>query len=1342
MSSSCMTPSVSTSRDGYFSPGEHVLGLDGGLLQPHLAVFVRNVNQSSSIIKWDCAPTVEVLIDSCLISRMAVGTRSQNRGSSGRPSPTSCTGTPMKRQKLEFSYDLPQRVARVFEDVMHFGSAVSYTDPWWKIEYDDGDEEEYTETQMTEGLDLFKKNASTGNEYSSEEEEPSDDDDAGPGNASSDDDDAGPGNASSSEEEEVHSRAQVSYSAADSSVHGRHDSSSDDDAGPGRARVSYAAADYSSSADDSSDSMDESGVGEIGDEQQSGDHSSSVSSLHGRHYSANDSSDSMDESGVGEIGDEQQSGDHSSSVSSLHGCHYSADDSSDSMDESGVGEIGDEQQFGDHSSSVSSLHGRHYCADDSSDDSSSMDESGVGVGEIGDEQQSGDHSNDELHQLRERYIQCIKLFKSYSIEEFAHEVQNDDVSVGIEVSPDADSFVFGTQHPVDLHCLNSTESFHLQRAVPKVKPFSVRPAIKKTKYFKPSYGDGKTPTLPSKLHKFPSFSAGSVKFRGGVTGYLSIHLLEETKLGTLCSDEVTNTWNAANNLALTKYKESSVMNEPEWTDAMEQYKKYIVTQNYTFTGKADKAMSFPGISGILHLRIVYDMLQYIAGESYGANNAGGNPGAAKSLLANSFILLQAPGFKQQWPVMMQSVGDPQYPEVFQVENYENDYARWNQKLKDMTTATYQRAEAFFIKLPLQQQYNESAFYAIDIAFKIGCDDNKWDVLLSGKVAEETVVAATKLRRAELWEGSEHEESSQEEAEFSDSNSDSNATALLEWDPTEDDSLCSWRPAEDADHVEDADEVEDAGDVEDPFAELIALINRQESAGQVQEEQGHETQQGHETHTAELLESAATLNSGKMNRIRYPAFGTTGIAFGNAQSKPGINLEAARDQGVVYVSHPKIAEGKLRSANLAQFYQPYQRFGMAVQPRVQTRLQARKLPKMIAQYASEFETLLVDDSSTNIKEKAFDLIDDIFIIIEEYLKGVEAHPLHVRYELTFLTQMNRRIGILPPIKDETSPFKCLRLAKKADILDSTKKLTDMHKHVINGFRRLDEFPNLSTSIDANEWTAMIASAEAVVNFIGMGGGAKGTILKQSLDRAPEFFFEHYWMAHPEFITLILHPSEERNTNQPPAGTDVIRFGVNSNLLAFGTPPQRRAIEDEAPNITSLQSSLDYVDGTLSMYLTEGLPKLDQPAPYRKCMLLIYTALVAAGREAGDSSGVTTMFDCIQWTAVGLRVASVKYVFKEIAAALVALYKVEWANRNTRYIEKQLGKKNDEATMRRAADFGKKRKQFLLGLRDSHTKSQLGNLILNCLGNAWPSEASSPFDSRDNNSSKMTHAGRAT
>jgi hypothetical protein len=1298
--SSCLTPLLGTNRSNYFSPNEKVFALNGNKQLQYPAIFVRKVDENTSIITWDSKPKVEVRIQSSMILSInsTSGTRSRTRRSSDGPtSPTydttsSIQHSNIKRQKLfgdsppKVSNDLPQRVAKVFmeDDQLYFGSAVSYDDHLWTIKYDDGDVEEYSETEMTQVLDTYKRNehldADGGGNHGQGQ------------NPSSRQ--AITGNESSSEEE-AFSDSFPSVSSTGSQV------ASVDTA------VLMAITGNESSSEEEAFSDSSPSVSSTGSQVASVDTVVLLAwAPSPTDFSASDSSVLTTEIMARVPSPAAAVSSVLSTGSIVSNSFVSAAADTFFMDEYGVGESDNEQQSGE------------------SDPNTNME----------------DHSNDELRQLIEFYTQNIKLFESYSIEDFARKAQDTDILAQIEVSPDADSFVFGTQEPEDFHSINSTEEFQFQEAHPNVRPFSVRPAIKKTKFFKPSYSEGKTPTMPSKLHKFPSFSAGIVKFKGGVTAYLSIHMLEATKLGKGCTIDVTNTWNAANNLALTDYRDSSVANDPLWEEQMELYKRMHAPQTYPFTTKKEanrKQMCFPGIIGILHLRIVYEMLEKIATGSYGENTACGDyprdPGAAKLLCTLSFILLQAPGFKKQWG-MMQSQHDKQKAEVFQVMKYENDYAIWNQKLKAMTIDTYQRAEAFFINLPIHREHNDSAFYAIDIALKIGCTDDNWDVLLSGEAAEDTVVAATKLRRSELREVDE-ESTEQDESSISDG---------IASQPHEEDSDISWTPADsrDQERTDDNDQESQPEDqvTDDDDGELSQLLELMDSHDNPSNPDiiSRQAPEGHEMHTAEVQESTATLHSGQRDRIRYPTFGTTGVSFGNAQSKPGINLEAICVNGDVFVSHPAIAEGKLRSVSLAQMYQPYSRFGMGVQTMPKIRLEARNLPKMIAEYASEFETLLVGGSGTKNGE-VFAIIDKVFVMIQQYLRGLSTHPLDVRYELTFVTDMNNHMDILPPINDNTSPFKCIRFAKKTDIYNSMKTLLSMHRGVMNGFSKLKDYPHLSRTIPPDQWTAIIASAEALVNFIGMGGGAKGTILKQSLDKSSIFYFNHYWMPHPKFITLLQSPAESLEGNINQLDTEIIRFGVDSNLLALATP--QRPIENRSTNCDILKLSLDYVDRTLSVYLLEGLRTLDQPAPYRNCMLLIYTALLAAGKQECDSE--VTIFDRIQWAGVGQQVAYVNYVFKEIAAALVALYKVEWANRNTRSIEKTLQKENSEEGMRRVAIFQKKRKQFVLDLRDSHTKSQLGTLIRDCLGNDWPfAEVSSPFDSGNSSSSKMTQAGRAT
>ena len=85
---------------------------------------------------------------------------------------------------------------------------------------------------------------------------------------------------------------------------------------------------------------------------------------------------------------------------------------------------------------------------------------------------------------------------------------------------------------------------------PGYRPRNVRPAIKSLSSFRPRYPDGRAPQLPSSLCLFPCFTVGEINFRGNISAYLSIHLLEEDQLGKNCNPDVTKTWNCSNNMAL------------------------------------------------------------------------------------------------------------------------------------------------------------------------------------------------------------------------------------------------------------------------------------------------------------------------------------------------------------------------------------------------------------------------------------------------------------------------------------------------------------------------------------------------------------------------------------------------------------------------------------------------------------------------------------------------------------------------------------------------------------------------------------------------------------------------
>ena len=454
-------------------------------------------------------------------------------------------------------------------------------------------------------------------------------------------------------------------------------------------------------------------------------------------------------------------------------------------------------------------------------------------------------------------------------------------------------------------------------------------------------------------------------------------------------------------------------------------------------------------------------------------------------------------------------------------------------------------------------------------------------------------------------------------------------------------------------------------------------------------------EGDDLDLKEILDSIAELHSG--DRTRYPLYGTTGIPLGNAQSKAGMNFEASycdESRNQVSVCHPSLANK--RASPIVQCYQPNYRFGMQCQTELKTRLRARSLPRMIAELASEFESLVTKEH--NNKEQVFSLIKDLFQIVQSWLDRLKKHPLHVRYEMTFVSDPASLEQILPPIKGTDSPIVCLCFAPKEDVLNSMKTLVDMHSTVLlDGLCPLQHHKHLWPTVTPAEWAAYIAHAESFVSTIGMGGGAMGSVLKQSLVHEPDFYITHYWMVHPEFITELPENS---------ARASKLKYGVDPSLLAIPTAPP--APMDNSSNV--FQLFLDYVDADLPKYLTGRLPRLDQPAAYRNCMQLIYTSFLAAGHQEEGVPSTHNLFDRVDWDKVGKKAQTVKFLLRNIAKALFALYKVEWAARNARFLKKKL---HADIKIRMT------KKEFVQLLRNVSTKAQLLDLIANHLGGTWPS-----------------------
>jgi hypothetical protein len=50
-----------------------------------------------------------------------------------------------------------KRVAKYFETRVYYGTIVEYQEPYWRVRYDDGDEEDFTEKEIKEHAKLLEK---------------------------------------------------------------------------------------------------------------------------------------------------------------------------------------------------------------------------------------------------------------------------------------------------------------------------------------------------------------------------------------------------------------------------------------------------------------------------------------------------------------------------------------------------------------------------------------------------------------------------------------------------------------------------------------------------------------------------------------------------------------------------------------------------------------------------------------------------------------------------------------------------------------------------------------------------------------------------------------------------------------------------------------------------------------------------------------------------------------------------------------------------------------------------------------------------------------------------------
>jgi hypothetical protein len=994
----------------------------------------------------------------------------------------------------------------------------------------------------------------------------------------------------------------------------------------------------------------------------------------------------------------------------------------------------------------------------------------------------------DLSVLKELYGNLTTLFSLEHLETMKQDFRRREqpISELLKAVPDADSFVLCTGYVGDVGLVNAVR-WDFNPISTFVKAISSRARLKISRNFKPTSPAGHIPSRSCAVHEFPNLRLATLLTSGGVDLFLTIHFIDEHGvLYTNCDEDIVATLTEAHNMARWYYKDSTTykrwLEDPSLRQEAIEYSSENLPQSYQLLNgregrkrKVPKPISLPGQQGGLHLQILWDMLQKLSNgppptptlrsfEWHGSASIKYRDRmkpTAEYILSHCYFMVQAAGFKKQWSAMSKHLNVGVVPDT---PPNQMDVASWNAWLSRQVKKTHKQAEEVFLD-PSHRAQCISTFYAFDIATKFHCPDPNIDVVLCGEVSESIVTHATKLKRNQITPlnvGSETNDDGGGPMDNPNSTTGDDDVAMedegedededdVEYDDDDEEEADDDDEEEEEVEKEEEEEEEEEGEEEgedegeDDMGEdgdgLEALAGMFDQMDDLTEEIGDHLE---EADLSDLKETIlASIGNAKCHggRTRYTQLGTTGVEVGNAQSKPGpgILLNARFDD----VSHRIIIEKPLVSATskcspIVQFYIPNLRFSMQCQTQKETLSKARELPRRICEIGSCFEKFM---ASPKAKKEGgmFQLIVDLGEISYGFLEDIENHTLHVRHECTYITDpMQEGVEIHPPFTLLTSPLLPLRFVPKVSLCKAMRGLVDFHFHILYHFCSFKKHPSLLQQVPPSAWTAYCGFAESLVNLVGAGGGARGTLLKQSLDhdldKQDKHYRNHFWTIHPDFLV---------NLELPTRTFCGLPFGVNEALLPMllpilpvdtnghtsngdpgmqiddhggdgGSMQQGGMVADPAQGYPGAEESfLDrHMAKPVPITKTGRLPKIREGEAYRNCMEGVYASFQVAGNDAATTQ-TRTVFHKISFELIGTSSGeTVELLFTRIAKFLIRLWKIEWAG----LIADSLIKKQRRNAI--AEHIQLSNKKLRLSLRSIYKKSSLTKFIGDKLNGGWP------------------------
>jgi hypothetical protein len=448
------------------------------------------------------------------------------------------------------------------------------------------------------------------------------------------------------------------------------------------------------------------------------------------------------------------------------------------------------------------------------------------------------------------------------------------------------------------------------------------------------------------------------------------------------------------------------------------------------------------------------------------------------------------------------------------------------------------------------------------------------------------------------------------------------------------------------------------------------------------------------------------------RTTYPLNVSTGRKYGNVQRQPGIILPVEKDTNDERDTINLLPYHSVKACRILQIYEVSGRAGLADRTKAHIRKLCKLIPKLIAEFASEMEELIALAKSRRRQGyfDVFDLIKEAYEILESWLERLKTHTMQTRYELTFATCLVSadRENIKVPINEESSPLPCLSFVKRSDLHLKMQEIVTFHGHILlDGFYHLKANPDLRKAVPPPVVAAYMASGEITSLLLGLGGGAKGTILHTSLEKAESsedhtLYDRMAWVTHPSLIQYV-------DTEDWTCVTEGVDPSIcHTRMLQLGPNPGPNPDIDETTN--PLAPDLAWLAGKLPSHEIRQLKCLRCPSQFVLVVQNLHKALLEAG-SIGENPTSPQMFQRVDPGIVGECRDAVVSVFEKWAHQIVVLYKLEYAERLVQ-------------SMKRAADprariHGEADKDLVNALYLCNTKSQIEQFYQIYLASYWTS-----------------------